>query len=75
MWLYRLVSIGVDLIEKITGLPIDGEKPEKYLDDKTKEKTLAKEMKNAYGIVRRSRGIVINTISEPATSLATKLMD
>jgi hypothetical protein len=33
----RPVSIDVDLIVEITGLPIDGAKPEQYLDDKTKE--------------------------------------
>jgi hypothetical protein len=74
MWLDRPVSIDVDLIAKITGLPTDGEKPEQYLDDKTKEKTLAEEMKKTYGTVRGSRGIIINRISEPVTRLETKLM-
>jgi hypothetical protein len=41
LWLYKPISIDVDLIVKITGLPIDGEKPEQYLDDKTNKKTLA----------------------------------
>jgi hypothetical protein len=55
-------------------MPIDAEKPQQYLDDKTKEKTLAEEMKKTYGTVRGSRGIVINIINEPVTRLATKLV-
>jgi len=43
------VSIYVDLIAEIIGLPIDGEKPENYLDDITKEKTLGEQMKKKYG--------------------------
>jgi hypothetical protein len=62
------------LISKITGLPTNGEQPTQYLDEKTKEKALAEEMKQTYGIERGSRGIIINWISEPKTRLATKLM-
>jgi hypothetical protein len=40
----------------------------------TKEKSLAKEMKQTYGIERGSMGVIINKISEPAMRLATKLM-
>jgi hypothetical protein len=65
LWLDRPVSIDVELIAKITGLPTDGEKPAQYLDDKTKEKSLAEEMKKTYGTERGSRGIIINRISEP----------
>jgi hypothetical protein len=43
------VSIDVDLIAEITGLPTDGEKPEQYLDDKTKEKAIEDEIKSKYG--------------------------
>jgi hypothetical protein len=75
LWLDRLALIVFDLITKITGLPTDGEKPKKYLDDKTKEKTLAEEMKKAYGIVIGSKGIIMNRISEPATRMETKLME
>jgi hypothetical protein len=46
----------------------------KYLDDKTKEKSLAEEMKQTYGTERGSRGIIINRISEPMMRLETKLM-
>jgi hypothetical protein len=40
LWMDRPVSIDVDLISEIIGFPTDGEKPEQYLDDKTKEKAL-----------------------------------
>jgi hypothetical protein len=40
LWMDRLVPINVDLIAVITRLPMDGEKLEKYLEDKTKEKSI-----------------------------------
>jgi hypothetical protein len=74
LWMDRPVSIDVDLIVEITGLPTDGEKPEQYLDDKTKEKSIADEIKNKYGTDRGSRGMIIKQINEPTTRFATKLM-
>ena len=49
LWLEELVSIDVDLIAFITGLPSNGENPTQYMDDKIKEKSLSKEMKKTYG--------------------------
>jgi hypothetical protein len=60
LWIERPISIYVYLIAIITGLPIDGEKLEQYLDDKTKEKYLVEEMKKKYGTERGSWGIIIN---------------
>jgi hypothetical protein len=74
LWMERPVSIDVDLIIEIIGLLIDGEKMKKYLDDKTKDKALAEEMKNKYNIDRGSRGLIINKINKPVTRLETKLM-
>jgi hypothetical protein len=48
-------------------MPTNSEKPVQYLDDKTKDKSLAKEMKQTYGIERGSIVIIINRISEPTT--------
>jgi hypothetical protein len=56
LWMDMMVSIDVDLIAEITGLPTDGENPTQYLDDKTKEKALAEEMKKTYGTERGSHG-------------------
>jgi hypothetical protein len=41
LWMDRPIPIDVDLIVKITGMPTDGVKPEQYLDDKTKENSIA----------------------------------
>jgi hypothetical protein len=46
LWLENLVSIDVELIAHITGLPSWGMDPAQFLEEKTKEKTLAEEMKN-----------------------------
>jgi hypothetical protein len=48
--------------------------PTQFLYDKTKEKALAKEMKNTYGIEIGSHRITINHISDTATRMATKIM-
>jgi hypothetical protein len=57
-------SIDVELIAFITGLPTMGESPTQYLDDKTKEKSLAEEMKKTYGTERGSRRIIIKRIND-----------
>ena len=44
------------------------------MDDKTKKRTLAEEMKKTYGIVRGSKGIVMNRINEPMKRMEMKLM-
>jgi hypothetical protein len=45
LWMERPVLINVNLIAKIIGLPIDGMKLKEFLDDKTKEKEIAEEIK------------------------------
>jgi hypothetical protein len=74
LWLEEPVSIDVELIAFITGLPSNGENPTQYLDDKTKEKALAEEMKKTYGTERGSHGIIIKRISDTTTRMETKLM-
>jgi hypothetical protein len=74
LWLEEPVSIDVDLIAFITGLPSNGEKPMQYLDDKAKEKDLTEEMKKMYGTERGSHGIIIKRINDVATMMETKLM-
>jgi hypothetical protein len=58
------MSIDVELISFITSLPTMGESLAQYLDEKTKEKSLAEEMKKMYGTKRGSRGIIIKRISD-----------
>jgi hypothetical protein len=67
LWMDRPVPINVDLIATITGLPMDGEKPEQYLEDKTKVKSISDEIKAKYGTERGNRGIRINDINDPVT--------
>jgi hypothetical protein len=74
LWLEQPVSIDVELIALITGLPSMGENPAQYLDDKTKEKSLAEEMKKTYGTERGSCGIIIKRINDATMRMATKLM-
>jgi hypothetical protein len=42
LWMEEPISIDVELIAFITGLSSMGESPTQYLDDKTKEKALAR---------------------------------
>jgi hypothetical protein len=70
----KLVSIDVELIVKITGLPIRGMDPAQFLDDKAREKTLAEEMKKKYGTNRGTRGIIIKRINDVATQLGAKIL-
>jgi hypothetical protein len=52
IWLEKFVSIDIDIIASITGFPSQGMDPVHFLDDKTKEKSLAEEMKKKYGTNR-----------------------
>jgi hypothetical protein len=56
LWMDRPVPINVDLIAAITGLPMDGEKPEQYLEEKMKEKSISDEIKVKYGHRERQQG-------------------
>jgi hypothetical protein len=62
IWLDRPVPIIVELIAQIIGLPSQGMDPALILDDKSKEKVLAEEMKKKYGTTRGTRGIIIKGI-------------
>jgi hypothetical protein len=66
-WMDRSMPIKFDLIADITGLPIDGEKPEQYLEDKTKEKSISYDIKANYGIERGENVVRINDINDPMT--------
>jgi hypothetical protein len=74
IWLYKLISIDVDIIAHITGLPSQGIDPTQFLDDKTKKKALAEEMKKKYGIDRGTYRIIIKQIKDVVTRMAAKIM-
>ena len=44
------------------------------LDNKSKKKTLAEEMKKKYGTDKGTRGIIIKRINNVATQLGTKIL-
>jgi hypothetical protein len=69
----RPIPIDVNLISNLIGLPTDGVKSKQYLDEKTKEKAIAEEVKDKFGIERGSRGVIINNINDPSTKFVTKL--
>jgi hypothetical protein len=48
--------------------------PVQFLDDKTKEKAPAEEMRNKYGIDRGMRGIIIKRINDVPTQMAAKIL-
>jgi hypothetical protein len=48
--------------------------PTLILDDKSKEKALAEEMKNKYGTSRGTRGIIIKWINKEMTQLGAKIL-
>jgi hypothetical protein len=74
IWLDRPVPITMDLITQITGLPSRGMDPALILDDKSKEKALAEEMKKKYDTARGTRGIIIKWINNPTTQLGIKIL-
>jgi hypothetical protein len=75
IWMDTPMLIDVDLIAEITCFPTNGEKPEQYSLNKTKEKALVEEMKKNFSTLRGARGLIINRISEPVTILSTQLME
>ena len=74
IWLDKLISIDVDLIVCIIGLPSQGMDPAQFLDDKTKEKELAEEMNKKHSIDRGTQGIIIKRINDFVTQMAAKIL-
>jgi hypothetical protein len=73
LWIDKTMPINVDLIIVITRLPTYGEKPDQYLEDKTKEKSISDEIKAKFGTDKGNRGIRINDINDPMMRFATRL--
>jgi hypothetical protein len=48
--------------------------PTQFLDEKSKEKELAEEMKKKYGTDRGTQGIIINKINDVATQMGGKIL-
>jgi hypothetical protein len=74
VWLDKLVPITIELIAHIIGLPIRGMDPTLILDDNSKEKALAEEMKKKYGTDRGTRGIIVKRINDVVTQLGENIL-
>jgi hypothetical protein len=74
LWMDRPMPIIVYFITTITEIPMDEENLEKYLEDKTKEKSISDEIKAKYGIERGNRGIKISDINDLAMIFATRIL-
>jgi hypothetical protein len=74
LWMDKSVPIIMDLIAAIMGILTDGEKTEKYLEDKTRAKSISDEIKAKYGTERSNRGIKINDINDHVTRFSTRLL-
>jgi hypothetical protein len=72
IWLDKLVSIDVELIAHITGFPSRGMDIAQFLNDKTKEKSIAEEMNKKYDTDRGMRGIIIKRINDGVTQMVAK---
>ena len=61
-------SIPIDdmLFRGITVLPYQGKKPVEEFVGKSQHKTIPKEMKKQYNIVKKSRGYEISSLNDPA---------
>jgi hypothetical protein len=74
IWLDKIVSIYVELIPSITGLPSRGMDLVQFLDDKAREKAVEEEMKKKYGTNKGTRGIISKRINDVATQLGAKIL-
>jgi hypothetical protein len=52
IWLDKIVSINIDIIAHITGLPSWGMDLVQFINDKTKDKALKEDMKKKYSTDR-----------------------
>jgi hypothetical protein len=74
IWLDKPIPIDVDFTVHITGLPSRGMDPAQFLDDKQKDKSPTKEMKNKCDTERGMRRIIIKWISDTTTKMGAKIM-
>lgn len=74
LWLDPPVSIDVELINKITGLPMVGEDPTPLFADKRIDKIVAAQVAAQYKLDRGSRGLLVAEIKEKATHFGIQLM-
>jgi hypothetical protein len=74
LWMDRPVLIDVALIYKIIGFTTVGVQPEEYLENKAREKEIAKIVKAQFGTNRGNMGIFLKDINDLVTWFTSKLM-
>jgi hypothetical protein len=74
IWMEKIIPITIDLNAQITGLPSRGMDPTLILDNKSKEKALAEEMKKKYGTTRGTRGSIIKQIKNAMPQLDANIL-
>jgi hypothetical protein len=74
IWLDKPIPITIEIIAQIIGLPIWVMDPALIMDDKSKEKALAEEMKKKYGTARGTRVIIIKWVNNTATQLGANIL-
>ena len=73
LYLGKYIHVTIKLIAAIVGLPSTGMNPTPLLE-KDQEASLAKRMKENFGIQRRKRVLVINIINEPTVIFDMKVL-
>lgn len=74
LWLDRAISIYIELIARITGLPSAGEDPARLFPGKGKDKELADKMMNKYGTERGACGLKVALINNDSIKCATQVL-
>ena len=75
LWLNLKVSIDVELIAAITGLPLPDLDPTPFLTRKEKDIALMNKLKEKYDLNRDTRGFLISSMNDHIVRFTTKVLD
>jgi hypothetical protein len=76
LWLDRHIIVNLVLIHRITGLSMQGPKPQDFYPGKATDRTLAQRIKDTYGDVEKGkRGYKVASIQNDIVHLACQLID
>lgn len=75
LWLNRRITVDLTLINRITGLSMQGHDPHDFYPKKTMDLALAQRIKDTYGDVEKgTRGYKVASIQSGAVRLACQLI-
>ena len=75
LWLDRKVSMEIELIAVITGLPLGVPNPTPFFAAKDKDIALTNNLKDKYDLTRDTRGFFIASINYHTVRFAAKVLD